>query len=416
MKRSFILLLLLSVYCWEARAQTKLPETNPELVGVQSGRLQRVEALVEGFVNDGKHAGVSYMVLRNGNIIQHNQIGSQDIDQGTPISEDTIFRIYSMSKVLTSVAALQLFEQGKINLTDDISQWLPELKDLKVYTESRVGENLVPMEQPITIRMLLNHTAGFTYDFFEGSKVHELYKQQDLWNSSSLDEFINKVAKLPLLSQPGKEFHYGIGLDLLGLIIQRVSGLSFPEYLREHITKPLHMVDTKFYVEPSQMHRLSAMHQMGKDGQLEVASPILGAFAEKGRGIPSGGGGLFSTIQDYAQFAQMLLNQGELEGTRILGRKTMELALQNSLTETETPFNEFSVSDGWGLLGAVRLDVGASQELGSKGMFYWSGAATTHFFVDPEEKLIGLVFAQHIPFDQHHLFIPFRNTVYQALK
>lgn len=406
--------LLLILCCGNGLAQS-YSKTNGKS-RVDLGRLERVAELVERYVQEGKHAGVSYVVMIDGHQIDSGQYGLKNMAQGHPMTKDTIFRIYSMTKVLTSVAALQLFEQGKLNLTDDITQWLPELKELQVYEEGRLGGTRVPLDQAITVRMLLNHTAGFTYDFFEGSKVHELYKQENLWESNSLDEFISKVAKLPLISQPGTEFHYGIGLDVMGLIIERISGQTFPEYLREHITAPLHMVDTGFYVDKDDMHRLSSVHQMGEHGQLENASPILGAYAEKGRGIPSGGGGLFSTISDYAQFAQMLLNKGEMNRTRILGRKTLELALENSLTETKNPYNEFSQSDGWGLLGAVRLHVGASQELGSRGMFYWSGAATTHFFVDPEESLVGLVFAQHIPFDQYQLFAPFRNAIYQALK
>lgn len=386
-------------------------------LGFDQQRLQRVDQLVKRFVHEQKHAGISYLILRHGKIAAQQQYGSMNLDSSSEIRQDTIFRIYSMSKVLTSVAALQLVESGQMNLTDDISQWLPELKHLKVQDE----EGLRPATHPITVRMLLNHTAGFTYDFFEGSPVHQRYKEADLWNSSSLDAFIRKVAELPLLSEPGEAFHYGIGLDVLGLLIQRVSGESFPDYLRNHITEPLGMHDTGFSVPPEKRNRLASLHQQSTSGKLETTASILGAYADAGRGIPSGGGGLFSTIGDYARFAQMLLNKGHLgirrlDRVRILGRKTIELALENSLTETATPYNEFSPSDGWGLLGAVRLDVGKSQELGSKGMFYWSGAATTHFFVDPKEQLIGLVFSQHVPFDQHHLFSPFRNTVYQALK
>ncbi len=381
-------------------------------LGFHSERLPRVSQLVQRYVDEQKHAGASYLIMRNGREVQQGQFGVMNVETARPIQPDTIFRIYSMSKVLTSVAALQLVERGQLNLTDPISKWIPELSAPKVYH----ADGLRPANQPITVRMLLNHTGGFTYDFFEGSPVHDRYKAADLWNSDSLDTFIQRVAKLPLLAEPGTEFHYGIGLDVMGLLIQRVSGEPFADYLRNHITEPLGMPDTGFFVPTEKQHRLATIHQQSSEGSLEITAPILGAYAEADRGIPSGGGGLFSTIGDYARFAQMLLNQGHLDKVQILSRKTVELALENSLTETATPYNEFSPSDGWGLLGAVRLDVGKSQELGSKGMFYWSGAATTHFFVDPAEKLVGLVFTQHVPFDQHGLFSPFRNAIYQALQ
>ncbi len=393
-------------------AAAPLPLGQASKTGFHADRLKQVDQLVKRYVDEEKHAGVSYLVIRKGKIVAQQGYGTVNVDTSQSIRPDTIFRIYSMSKVLTSVAALQLVESGDLNLNADISQWLPELKALNVMTD----DGLQPASSPITVRMLLNHTAGFTYDFFEGSPVHDRYKQADLWNSESLNEFIQKVSALPLLSEPGKEFHYGIGLDVMGALIERVFGETFPDYLRKHITQPLRMSDTGFSVPDTKRKRLATIHQQSASGSLETTAPILGAYAEAGRGIPSGGGGLFSTIGDYARFAQMLLNKGHLDGVQILGRKTIELALENSLTETETPYNEFSPADGWGLLGAVRLDVGKSQELGSEGMFYWSGAATTHFFVDPKEELIGLVFSQHIPFDQHNLFSPFRNTIYQALR
>lgn len=396
-------------------AQAPFPTASLGSVGIIPERLAATPKLLQEHINEGKIAGASYLILRQGLLVEQRQFGLANLDNRTPMRSDTIFRIYSMTKPITSVAALQLVEQGRLNLNDPITRWLPELEGLKVYRENTASEELTEAN-PITVRMLLNHTAGFTYDFFEGSPVHELYKQQDLWSSADLDDFIQRVAKLPLLSAPGTAFNYSIGLDVLGALIERVAHEPFPSYLDRHIFQPLGMEDTGFNVPDEKRPRLATIHQLNTSGKLETTTAILGAYAEAGKGIPSGGGGLFSTINDYARFAQMLLNKGTFRGERILGRKTVELALQNSLTTTSTPYNSFSPSDGWGLLGAVRLDVGRGGELGSKGMFYWSGAATTHFFVDPTEGLIGLVFTQHIPFDQHNLFSPFRNTVYQALE
>lgn len=413
-RRPLALLLLSLAGCLGLQASTPLPLSSPKKEGIDPQRLERMHDLVRGYVEKGHHAGAVAMVVRHGRIVDWQTWGSANVESHQPIQRDTIFRIYSMSKVVTAVAALQLFEDGHYRLDSPVTQWIPELKDLQVLVGGTASNpQLVPATNAITVRMLLNHTAGFTYDFFAGSPVHELYKQQDLWNATSLDDFIRRVARLPLLAQPGTQFNYSISDDVLGLLIQRVSGLTFEEYVARHITGPLRMPDTFFDVPPAKMARVSALHEHGADGKLRTTPVIIGAYAEAGRGIPAGGAGLFSTIGDYARFAQCLLNGGELEGVRILGRKTIELGLKNSLPSGATAF---SAAEGWGLFSGLRLNMAASQEPASEGMFYWSGAATTHFFADPKEQLLALVFCQHLPFDQHQLFVPFRISVYQALQ
>lgn len=409
--------LLCFLQVWSAFAASNpspLPRSNPETEGLSAPRLERMHAYVSKFVTEGQHAGAVALVARHGKIVDWQTWGKANLETGAPMTRDSIFRIYSMSKVVTSVAALQLYERGLVRLDSPVTNWIPEFRNLKVFSGGTAqNPELSPATNGLTVRMLLNHTGGFTYDFFSGSPVHDLYKQQDLWNSHSLDEFIGKVAQLPLLAQPGAEFNYSIGDDILGALIQRVSGMPFEEYVAKNITEPLQMPDTGFSVAPENRGRLATIHEHGPDGKLRPAAAILGAYAEKGRGIPSGGGGLFSTIGDYARFAQCLLNGGQLDGQTILGRKTIELGLRNSLPPGVFAF---SPSEGWGLFSAVRLDMAASLEPASEGMFYWSGAATTHFFADPKEDLLGLVFCQHIPFDEHHLFGGFHITVYQALQ
>lgn len=396
------------------QAASPLPTSSPSRQDVDPVRLERMHDLVSGHVADGKHAGAVAMVVRNGKIIDWQTWGDADLASGKPIQKDSIFRIYSMSKIITSVAALQLFEQNKLMLNQPVTDFIPELKGLKVLVGGTAdAPELEAIETPITIKMLLNHTAGFSYDIFEGSPVHTLYKRADLWSANSLDEFIAKVAKLPLIAQPGTAYNYSISDDVLGLVIQRGSGMSFEDYIAKNITGPLKMKDTAFHVPDEELHRLVTIYQHGADGQLVVAEPIIGAYTEKGRGMPSGGGGLFSTIGDYARFGQCLLNGGELDGVRILGRKTIELALQNSLPDGVFAF---APSEGWGLMSGLRLDRMGALEQASEGMFYWSGAATTHFFADPEENLMGLVFTQHFPFDEHQLFTRFRISIYQALE
>lgn len=408
----FLPFLLGTGLCLTLLAAEPLPRARPGSVGVDPVRLERAFTLVEESVQQGQHAGASVLVARHGKIVGWKNFGLRNVEDREPVERDTIYRIYSMTKVVTAVAVLQLFEQNRFNLDSPVGQWLPELRELRVLTGGTADKPvLVPAASPITVRMLLNHTAGFTYDFFSGSPVHELYKKADLWTAGSLDDFMARVGRLPLLAQPGTAYNYSISDDILGALVQRVSGMKFEEYVARHITGPLKMKDTAFDVPPSKMSRVSRLHEI-RDGRLVVTPEILGAWAEPGRGFPCGGAGLFSTIGDYARFAQCLLNGGQLEGERVLGRKTIELARMNSLPPG---VNAFTAADGWGLFSAIRLDPARAGEPVSAGTFYWSGAATTHFFVDPTEEVVALVFCQHLPFDQHGLFTRFRTAVMQAV-
>jgi CubicO group peptidase (beta-lactamase class C family) len=394
-------------------AQTPLPLGDARSLGFDPTRLERVHDLVRSEVEAGRIAGAGVLIARRGRIVDFRATGRRDLDSGAAMEKDTIVRIYSMTKVVTAVAALQLFEQNRFNLDSPVTTWLPELKDVQVFAGGTAeAPRLEPVRSPITVRMLLNHTAGFTYDFFAGSPVNELYQKQDLWNATSLDDFMARVGRLPLIAQPGTAYNYSISDDVLGVLIQRVSGMRFEDYIARHITGPLAMPDTAFDVPPGKLPRLARLHEI-KDGKLRTTPEILGAYAESGRGIPCGGAGLFSTIGDYARFAQCLLNGGELDGARILGRKTLELARMNSLP---AGVHAFSPSDAWGLFSAIRIDPAFAGEPLSEGSFFWSGAATTHFFVDPSEELVALVFAQHLPFDQHGMFTRFRTAVTQALR
>jgi len=415
MQIKLILTSVLLLATLTVNAASPLPVSSPARQQIDPARLERMHALVSGYVTDGKHAGAMAMVVRNGYIVDWQTWGKSSLDTGEPIKKDSIFRIYSMSKIITSAAVLQLFEQNKLLLSQPVTDFVPELKDLKVFAGGTTEAfELEDIKTPVTIRMLLNHTAGFTYGFFDESPVNELYKTADLWNASSLDDFLQRAAKLPLIAQPGETYHYGINDDILGLVIQRASGMSLQEYIAENITGPLKMKDTAFYVPEEKLSRLVSIHKHGDDGELGVVEDdFIGAYTQKGRGVPSGGGGLFSTIGDYARFVQCLLNGGELDGVRILGRKTIEQAMQNSLPEGAFAF---SPTMGWGLMSGLHLDMAGSLEPVSEGTFTWSGAATTHFFADPSENLIGLIFTQHFPYDEHQLFTRFRISVYQALE
>jgi CubicO group peptidase (beta-lactamase class C family) len=375
-------------------------------------RLGRVRELVEQHVEDGRLAGAQYLILHGDQVVARHACGVRDVDSGARMEHDTIVRIYSMTKMVTAVAALQLVERGVLGLDDPIARWVPELeRPLVLVGGSADAPELAPAERPITVRMLLNHTAGLSYEFQSGSPVGELYRRADLWSAASLDQFLERLGALPLAHQPGRRWHYSVADDVLGALIQRASGTRFEDFVARNIAEPLRMADTFFDVPEDRLPRLAALHTR-KDGGLVTTAPTFGAFAEPGRGFAAGGAGLFSTIDDYARFARALKNGGALDGVRILGRKTFELASSPSLTVDQ---GRVAAGDLWNLICAVRTDLAASGELGSAGMMYWSGAATTHFFVDPQEDVVALLFCQHFPFDEHRLFPRFRTAVYQAL-
>jgi CubicO group peptidase (beta-lactamase class C family) len=379
--------------------------------GFDPERLGRVADVVRGAVERGDYAGAAFLVLHDGRTASEGAFGLADADSGAPMRLDTIVRVYSMTKVVTCVAALQLMEEDVLRLDDPVSRWLPELDGLQVCTGGTADAPVLePLTRPLTVRHLLNHTGGFTYDFF-GGPVAELYQRADLWNATSMDDFLARVGRLPLVRQPGQAFDYGIGNDVLAVLVERAGGAPFEEQVARRITGPLGMEDTFFDVPAEKRPRLAALHVRDGDG-LRTGPVILGAYAEPGRGFASGGAGLFSTLHDYARLAQCLLQGGTLDGARILGRKTVQLALQDSLPAGAT----LEPGMTWGLLGGVRLPTPAGYEPGSPGTLSWGGAATTYFFADPEESVVALVVAQHTPFDERGLFPRFRIAVYQALR
>ena len=397
-------------------ATMPLPVAEPATQQVSPEGLARLHALVGGMVDEGKHAGAATMVVRNGKIIDWQNWGMADIDDSKPIQNDTIFRIYSMTKVITSVAALQLVEQGKLELDQEVVDIIPELKGLKVYKSGTADDMVLEdVRTPMTVRMLLNHTAGFTYAFFKTNPVHDVYDESDLWKGNSLDDFLEVAAELPLLRQPGADYNYGISDDILAIVIERVSGVKFEDYIQRNITDPLGMVDTAYDLPESKWHRLATVYKYDDDGALvaEDEDKLLSSHPMAGKGINSGGGGMFSTTGDYARFAQCLLNGGELEGVRIIQSDTLALAMEDSLPEGSFAFGP---DQGWGLISGLQRAHPDSQSPLTPGSFTWSGAATTHFFADPSEQLIGIIMVQQFPYDPHQLFGSFRNAVYAAIE
>jgi CubicO group peptidase (beta-lactamase class C family) len=392
----------------------------PETQGFSSQRLARINAMIDAYVSAEKLAGVVSLVARRGQVVHVHQAGMAVRERGAPMQEDTIFRIYSMTKPITSVAVLMLMEEGRLRLADPIAAYIPAFEESKVLdTSVDSGVRYAAPVRPPTIRDLLTHTAGLSYGFDDAVYIDQLY-QQNIWGpwereptAVSLDWLVATIGKLPLASQPGVKYRYSMSTDVLGGIVQIVSGQPFDQFLHERIFQPLAMVDTAFCVPAEKLLRFAATYGPGDEGGLKLVDGIETSTYARPSLCPSGGGGLVSTIGDYLRFAQMLLNKGELEGVRLLGRKTVELMTANHLPSGVHPFDDPAA--GFGLGVSVLMDLGQSSVLGSVGNYGWGGAANTNFWVDPQEEIIGLLMLQYMPSDTYPVVTDFRNQVYQAL-
>ncbi len=370
-----------------AEGQSPLPSAKPDSVGMSAQRLDRLREGMKSLVDQGRLAGVVTMVARHGKVVEFEATGKRDIAADLPMQKDSIFRIYSMSKPITGVAMMLLFEEGKWQLDDPVSKFIPEFADLKVYGTDAAG-NVVHQEQthPVTMRELMSHTGGFTYGFFSNTPVDKLQIDADVLNiNNTLEEMIHRVAKLPLNAQPGSEWHYSISVDIQGYIVQKLSGMPFDEFLQKRIFKPLNMVDTAFYVPAEKLKRFVELYDYDKDGKFEVLKGGLNHDFSKKPALMSGGGGLVSTAADYMRFCQMLLNGGQLGGVRLLSPRSVELMRSNVL---QPPLTVFAPGSGFGLDLAVVTDPVAAGGYYGKGTYSWGGAAGTWFWIDPADDLI----------------------------
>jgi CubicO group peptidase (beta-lactamase class C family) len=347
----------------------------PEQVGCSSERLKRIDAAMQRYVDEDKVAGILAMVARHGGTAYARCFGMMDIEAHQPMQFDTLFRIYSMTKPITTVAVMMLLEEGHFQLTDPVSCFIPGFENTKVLvraTES--GHELANLEREITMWHLLTHTSGLSYGFDENDPVDEVY-QKRLWSMlervphTTLERMIQTLAWLPLAHQPGSAWRYSMATDVLGYLVQVVSGKPFEDFLRQRIFEPLGMLDTGFYVPEDKIGRFAANYGPDEDGGLKVIdAPVTSRYAEPTT-HPSGGGGLVSTAPDYMRFAQMLLNRGELDGVRLLGRKTVELMTMDHLASAMLPFED--QGHGFGLGFRVLTDVARSRTLGSVGLYGW---------------------------------------------
>ena len=369
---------------------------SPERAGFSTERLDRITQLTEDYVSDGKLAGAIVMVNRGGRLVHTSVVGDRGIDDKRPLQIDHLFRIYSMTKPITAVAAMQLYEQGKFSLNDPVSKFVPELTDLKVWNDN--GEPNEPNE-PITMFHLLTHTAGFSYGFSSTDPVDKMYREADLFSAADLTEFAEKLAELPLRYQPGERWHYSVAVDVTGLVIERISGMPFDEYLAKHIFEPLGMNDTFFEVPEDKLDRFLPNHFWNRSEEKLMTIPASqrAGTARYTNNVTlfSGGGGLVSTTHDYMRFAEMLRNGGKFNGAQILSPKTLKFMTQNHLPEDsasvgsgERPTNRAFRGMGFGLGFGVVLDPVETRTPGSAGSYSWGGAAGTIFWVDPVEDMI----------------------------
>jgi CubicO group peptidase (beta-lactamase class C family) len=402
-----------------------------EAVGMSGKRLERIRPVMQAYVDRGVYAGISTLIARRGKVVHAEQIGWRDKEAQLPMSADTIFRLYSMTKPIICTALMTLFEEGRFRLIDPVSKYIPTLANLKVLT---VDGSLVEPVRPINLRDLMTHTSGMTYHFLEDSPVSKLYEHAKLLDAScSLEVAIEDLARFPLAFQPGSRWHYSVGIDVVARVIEVISDRPLGVYLRERLFEPLGIFDMAFEVPPKKQNRLAAMY-----GRTDLITPgptvrstleawrngfneridVSVTYPTSSSGVfVRGGHGLFGTAGDYLRFAQMLLDGGQLDGARILGRKTLDLMHANHLPATLLPLEIGGLplaGYGFGLGSRVAMDVAQTAAPGSVGEFGWSGAAKTHYWVDPQEQMIGLFMTQSMmSYDFPELDL--RALAYQAI-
>ena len=376
-------------------AQTGLPRATAAQVGFSAERLTRLDQYMKRQVAGGHMPGAVTILARHGKVVSFNVYGEADADQHRPMTRDAIFRIYSETKVVTAVAMMMLFEEGKWQFDDPITRFIPEFRSLRAF--KGVNEDgslqLEDLSRAPTMRELVTHSAGFGYGLREDNPVDKAYSQSNFMHSPNSTAAIQQIAKLPLASQPGLRWRYSAAVDVQGYIIERISGLSLADFMRTRIFEPLKMTDTGFYVPASKKNRFVAMKQYDPASNSLIApSGVLVFDFSQPPGTDSGGAGLVSTASDYLRFAQMLANGGELDGVRLLAPGTVRLLASNHLTEEirAKPHGEFSATTGigYGVNVSVVLDPTKAGTLQGEGTYSWGGAAGTWFWVDPKNDVV----------------------------
>ena len=422
----------------------------PESLGISSQRLDQVSSWMERQVASNRLAGLSAMIHRRGKNAYFNCAGQMDVEAGKPVAEDTIFRIYSMTKPITAVAAMICYEEGHFQLDDPIAKFLPEFSDMQVWDGTPGELKTVPAEGYITVRHLMTHTAGLSYEFMEATPVEEYYRAHKISfnpgrqteGGADLAAMTTRLAAAPLVRQPGGGWAYSVSIDVLGRLVEVWSGQPLDRFFEERIFQPLRMTDTAFWIAPEKAHRFAACYtpSSGGGGLRSLSSQETVIRKSEGIGLKlsdapadshylknpetlSGGGGLTGTIGDYGRFCQMLLQKGELDGTRILGRKTVEFMALNHLPDNkdmaamgQPVWSESSAEGiGYGLGMAVVIDAATTQLLRSTGEYFWGGAASTAFWIDPDEDMLVVFMTQLTPSSFYPIRNELRVAAYQTL-
>jgi CubicO group peptidase (beta-lactamase class C family) len=413
------------------------PTDKPEDLGLSADRLARIPAYFdEHYVRTRKLAGVLTLVARHGQVAALSCAGTADTASDARLRPDTIFRIYSMTKPITSVALMTLYEEGRFQLDDPVSRWIPEFADLRVWEDGTpLAYRTTFPEREMTVRDLLTHTSGLTYGFMGRHPVDALYRKAGVEGRAPLApqegepardvaEMVAKLGRLPLQFSPGTRWNYSVATDVCGHLVELISGQPLDRFFSERIFQPLGMVDTGFSVTEERAPRLAACYALTpKASLLEVDRAGTASSYTSHPTFLSGGGGLVSTAADYLRFAHMLLNGGELDGARVLGRKTVEYMTINHLptggdlaTMGQRVFAETTYEGiGFGLGFAVMLDPARAAVVGTAGEYAWGGAASTMFWVDPREELVGMLLTQLIPSSAYPLRREMKALTYQAL-
>ncbi len=384
-----------------------IPRAVPEEVGISAARLERISPVMQRWVDNDKIPGALTMIAREGRLVHFEKFGMQDVATAKPIEFDTIFRIYSMTKPITSIAVMMLYEEGHFQLDSPVSEFIPAFKDMKVYANH--GDAIVDAEREMTVKHLLTHTSGLIYGGDWVHPINDRYREANFF-TGDLAHMVNELGNIPLLHHPGDAWNYGMSTDVLGYLVEVVSGMPFAEFLKRRIFEPLDMVDTDFSVPEEKTDRYATLYEPAEDGGIQV---IKNAPVSSGplSFFHAGGAGLQSTAADYLRFCQMMLNEGELDGTRLLGRKTVELTTMNHISEDWQPM--WRTGSGFGLGFAVVTNVADTHALGSLGIYSWGGLASTIFWIDPVEELIAILMTQLIGDSPFHA--QFRVLTYQSI-
>lgn len=362
----------------------------PESVGMDSARLDRITQAMQGYVDEGLLAGVVTMAARDNKVVHFESVGYRDLEAQAPMSNDALFRIYSMSKPITGVALMILYEEGKFRLADPVEKYLPELNDLQVYAGTDENGNILtePQIHKMTIRELMSHTGGLSYGIFAQSPVDEKYVEAGLLASTdTLEEFTTKLGQIPLKHQPGTTWEYSVSVDVQGYLVEKLAGQSFGSFLEERIFDPLGMTDTDFHVPEEKVSRFAQVYGYDEQGRLAAGEGFADANFLVDPVFESGGGGLVSTAMDYMRFSQMLLNGGELDDVRILAPLTVDLMHRDQTPKAMAGSVLGAQGTSFGLDFAVIEDP-VEAESYSAGEYYWGGAAGTWFWIDPVEDLV----------------------------